>query len=218
MKKYLAISLTALALLALSLSAPAFEELSVAPNGPAYTYFSTSATNPAAATSFVIVSVNTKIANATPLVVGLGATSDLAGSRVQAYQVTAVTTESLTNSTVTLPVASTNGFLVGDVVIARHLADDTYEKLILTTFTTNNALTTTLAPQETTVPGDILYRCTTNGAPCFVLTTNSMQGASQILQLNGGPIMAGQPGKPLLLEVKGTSSATLQNVCVQFVP
>lgn len=186
-----------------------------------YSVYSTGATNVNVALSYAIIG-NNSINGGTPVVTSLDATSDTSTAKVQFYKVTATAAVQYTNSTVTLFVNTTNGFNSSSgVIIIKHILDDTYEKRILTASGQSAAtnLVTTVAPWGTTVPGDILYQCTTAGAGSIGLVTNSAAANSFRQSLQGNNIYSGQPGLPLLLEVDQTTTlGNVRLVTAGFVP
>jgi len=156
---------------------------------------------------YAVVSANGKN-QGVPVVTYVNATSDKAGSIIQFYNITTSTAANVVSTSTALPVTSTNGFASGDIIVIRHLLDDTYERRILTTFTTATNLVTTVAPTVALVVGDIVYRAATAG---FIPV------GSATLQIVGDGIYAGQPGKPLLLEVDCTSAGQINAVAAKFV-
>jgi hypothetical protein len=142
-----------------------------------------------------------------PVITYLNATSDKAGSIIQFYTCGQVVSASHGSTTVSVPVNATNGFTAADIIIIRHGATDTYERRILDTFTSATNLTTTVAPSVALVPGDIIYKAVVAG-------TIPVGAATK--ELNGVGIYAGEKGKPLLLEIDGTSSCQINAVCAKY--
>lgn len=211
----LAIALVAFTLTGLDASAQLY------PPTP-YHFYSTGTTNAGTLSWAIIGALSDN--GGTPVVTYLDARSDKTSlPKVQFYKVTASTSCNFTNSTVTIPVTQTNGFAgaSSDVVIIRHVLTDTYEKRILTTSTGSTNLVTTVAP-STTVPGDIIYDCTTTAAGSIALSTNNVAGipAAQAMTLtqSGNRVYAGQKGLPLLMEVDGTTTASLNAVTAVIEP
>lgn len=195
-----------LALLAVTLTATAAPPDVV--NG-----FAVGSTNRHGTLSYAIVSPRSPVTGAAPVVRYLNAGSDKVAGIVQFYKVTAQCTAAYaTNSTTTLSVNRTNGFSSGDVVIIRHLTDDSYEKRILTTMTASTNLITTVAPLGAVVPGDIVYRCTTTGAGTIYwgASTNSINAS-------GAPLYVGQKDTPLLLEIDATTAGAINVVAGDYV-
>lgn len=180
-----------------------------------YTSYSSTSTNGATALSWAFVGANS-VNSGTPIVTMIDAVSDKAGAVVKTYRVTSETPATHTNSTVTLPVV-VGGIDTGTILI-RHLLTDTYEKRTLTTSTAATNLVVTGAPLTAVVPGDVIYHITSTGQPTITLKTNNFTigGTGNSLQLSGNRLIAGQKGKPLLIEVDGTASATLQGVTATF--
>lgn len=180
-----------------------------------YSSFSAGTTNGATALSWAVIGANS-VNSGTPVVTMIDAVSDLSTAKVQAYRVTGEVAATHTNSTVTLPV------VVGDVdsgtILIRHLLSDTYEKRTLTTATGATNLVVTAAPLANVVPGDVIYYVSTTFAPSITLKTNSfaLADSGNSLLVEGPRIIAGQKGKPLLLEVNGTASATLQGATATY--
>lgn len=201
MKKIMIMTLALLALVMVTLTATAAPPDVV--NG-----FSAGSTNRHGTLSYAIVSPRSPLTGAAPVVRFINAGSDKVAGIVQSYKVTAqATAQYATNATVTLHVNRTNGFASGDVIIIRHITDDSYEKRILTTMTVATNLTTTAAPLGAVVPGDIIYRCTTTGAGTIYwgASTNS-------LSASGGPLFVGQKDTPLLLEIDATTAGAINVV------
>ena len=181
-------------------------------SGTAQSGFSACTTNGATTLSYAIVSANSASGGA-PIVTYVNAASDKANSRLQFYRVDAATSANFSNSTVTLPVNSTNG--IGDgsgVIIIRHVASDTYEKRTLTTSTGSTNLVVTVAPLGTVAPGDLIYHATQTGAGCirWGASTNSV-GPSN------GPLYSGQAGLPLLVEIDATTVGEVNVVSGNYV-
>jgi hypothetical protein len=170
------------------------------------TAYATGGTDVGTTLCYAVISANGR-AQVAPVITFLNVTSDKATSVVQFYTLGSPTGASQTNATVSVPVGSTNTFVSGDVIVIQHLADDTYERRVLTTFTSSTNLTLTVAPTSAVVPGDLIYRATTAGfIPCGAAT----------LSLTGSGIYSGQPGKPLLLEVDCTSAGQVNAVCAVY--
>jgi hypothetical protein len=192
---------------------------------PAYSSYAAGTTNGASALSWAISSAHS-LNDGIPVVTYINASSDKAASKVQFYLCTEETVAKYANnSTTTLSVNDTNGFASGDVIIIRHAGtNDTYEKRILTTMTAATNLVVTVAPMTTVVPGDIIYRMTTTGAPFIPCVTNTYTAANSGLSVvqSGPGIVAGSAFGghtcPILAEVDGTSSASLNSMNVIYVP
>lgn len=156
---------------------------------------------------YTVVSANGRNGQA-PVLTYLSATADNATNTVKFYTVGAPARCVTTNTTVTIPVASTNGFGSGDIVVIRHHLTDTYERRVLDTLTISTNLVTTVAPGESVVPGDLIYKATYSGA--FIPVGNATIG------LAGNGLYAGQAGKPLLLEVTGAAACQVNAACANY--
>lgn len=172
--------------------------------------FGVGTTNAASTLSTAIVSAYSANGG-TPRVTYINAMSDGATNKIKFYKVTAQASANYTNTTTSLPVTSTNGFGVNDIIIIRHLATDQYEKRTVTTFVSSTNLVTTAAPLETVAIGDIIYRATSTGAGVIAW------GASTNSITTSAGIYYGQAGLPLLVEIEGSTVATLNVVAGDFV-
>lgn len=202
----------ALGLMLLAFTAPA--QLLQSPWYPSggLTAVSVGTTNGNTALSWAIVPAKSAN-NGTPYVTYLNASSDLAFNQgVYAYQITTNTTANFVSTTTSVPVAQTNGFTVNDVIIIRHLADENYEKRVVTTFTSGTNLTLTVAPMEALAIGDLVYRCQTNAGPNIAMTTSNVTLIGSI----SGPIFSGQKGMPLLIEVNATTKGAVNAVTAVY--
>lgn len=183
--------------------------------------FGVGSTNVPGALPWAIVGARSANGGA-PAVYHINAGSDATLASLRFYRVVSQTEAKFaTNATTTISVASTNtpgtssgwGWNAGTIII-RHMLDDTYEKRTLTTATGNTNIVTTAAP-STTVPGDIIYLVVTNATMGLTATgavgTNSVNGG-------GGPIYVGQKGKPLMVEVNGTSAAVINSIGGLYLP
>lgn len=146
----------------------------------------------------------------TPLLTYISATSDKAGSALQFYNVTTNTDCNFVSTTTSIPVRSTNGIAVNDIIVLRHAIDDTYERRIVTTFTSATNLTVTVAPTVAMAVGDFVYRCATNGA--YIPVGNA---TVQIIGTVAG-IYAGQPNMPLLIDLDATSACQINLATARY--
>lgn len=143
-----------------------------------------------------------------PVVTFLSATSDLSSSKVQFYTCGAPITVTGANSTTTIP-AVTNGvtgWTANAVVVIQHLSTDTYERRIISSVTTTNVVMTA-APTVATAAGDRMWVASTAGSIPVGNATVTVTG----------DCYAGQPQKPLLLEVDGTSACQINAVAAKYV-
>jgi hypothetical protein len=177
---------------------------SAVPEVPVY---STGGTDVSTTLCYAVISANGKN-QGNPVITYLNATSDKSASIVQFYKAGTPTAANYVSTSTSIPVVATNGFASTDVIIIRHLADDTYERRVLTTFTSSTNLTVTSAPTTALAVGDLVYKATAAGTiPCGATTVS----------LSGAGIYSGQAGKPLLLEVDGTSACQVNAVSAAYV-
>jgi hypothetical protein len=178
---------------------------------PAISMFAGTGTDVGTTLCYAVVSANGSSGD-TAVVTYLNATSDLGGSVIKFYTVTDPARATGANTTVTLAVAATNtaAWADGGIVVIRHMATDTYERRILaapwSTATTNLKLTA--APTTTMAAGDLIYLGTAAG-------TIPVGAATK--ELTGDGIYCGQRGKPLLVEIDGTSLCQINAVCAKYV-
>jgi hypothetical protein len=195
--------LTSVALVALTLFPAAIRVIAVEEQ-PAFT---AGASAIGSTISSVIISANGKDQGA-PVINTINAASDLAGSVISNYVGNVSVVANYTNTTVSLPVNLTNGFAVGNAIIIRHVTDDTYERRIVTTFTSATNLTVTVAPTTAVIPGDLIYRADALSTIAWGASTNTVTGTC---------LVAGKKGKPILMDLAGTSVVVLRNVAGTFV-
>lgn len=160
----------------------------------------------ASGTTLASVIISARSANiGAPQLTHLNVTSDKAGSLLKFYVPSASTAANFTNSTTSLPVNQTNGFASSDIIIIQHVNTDTYERRVLTTFTSSTNLTVTSAPSTAVIPGDIIWDVgQTAVANVPVGNTN--------ISLIGNGLFAAPPGQPVLLDLDGTSACSINAV------
>lgn len=156
---------------------------------------------------YAVISAHSANAGA-PVVTYLNATSDLSSSKVQFYTCGATVPVTGANTTTTIPATTNNasGWVANGIIVIQHIATDTYERRIISSVTSSNVVVT-VAPTAATAAGDKMWLATTAGSiPC---------GATTLIIT--GDCYAGQPQKPLLLEVDGTSSCQINAVAAKYV-
>jgi len=155
----------------------------------------------------------------TPVITSIAADSDLATSKLRFYYVPqAPTSCNYVSTTTSIPVQSTNGFTATDVIIIRHVATDTYERRLLTTFTSATNLTVTVAPTVATAVNDLIYRATTNSVVPWGAILNisgTGLGGTNYFQ-NPRGIAVGQPNYPLLFDLDGTSLVHISGFTAEY--
>ncbi len=137
----------------------------------------------------------------------LNATSDKA-SQVLFYTANAgITATAGTNNTqATHYFAGTGNFAANDRVVLRHVATDTYERLVISSVAAGN-VTFTANPAAATLTGDILYKMTPSAYIPVATTTVSVAGTCY----------RGQEGKPIYMEIEGTSACQINSIVGKFV-
>lgn len=169
-------------------------------------------TNFTAGTSWGVVTARSGNAGA-PVVQSIYATTTnvLLGQLIF-YRVTAQVAVTLTNSTTNLFVVDTNGFANSQIVVVRHMSDDSYERRVTAASNGTNATTLplTIATANTIVPGDIVYQVTTNA----IVPWNTTNGP-----ITAAAIYVGQAQKPLLIDFVGAGALQQLNfVSGRFEP
>lgn len=156
--------------------------------------------------SYAIISAQS-VRGGAPIVTYVDATSDNPDSVIQCYRVGYIMNISDTSTSTNLYVnAVPKGADVAGVLVLRHTASDTYERLYSESATATN-LVTTVAPTDSMVVGDTVYFMLANGKiPC---------GAAN-KAVSGPGIFIGQRDLPLLIEVDGTNACSLNAVCAGY--
>lgn len=137
----------------------------------------------------------------------LNATSDKA-SQVLFYTAgTGILAQYATNaSQATHYFAGTGNFAANDKVILRHVSTDTYERLVVSSVAAGT-VTFTANPSAATAKGDVLYKMTAGAYIPVATTTISVVGTSY----------RGQEGKPVYMEIEGTSACQINSIVGKFV-
>lgn len=182
-------------------------QAAVTENPSGYNAFGGTGTAQGTTNSFFVAG-NYTLATGTPVVRYLNVSSDLAASKVQFYALTnPVIVQIGTNSgTTNLVVSSTNGFAAGNIVVIKHTTSDTYERLPLFAVQNTNQLVVKFPPATTCSSGDVLWYANPTGSIAIGATSNSVPTGA------GNFIYAGQYGRPLLIEINGTSTAAINAV------
>lgn len=110
---------------------------------------------------------------------------------------------------------STNGFNLDRVVVLRHSANETYERLLLKPPQNTNQIVFATAPAVTPIEGDYLYQMTA-GATIPVNSTNTSNGGAS-LTISGG-FYTGQSKIPCLVDIIAGSgtNATINALTATF--
>lgn len=113
-------------------------------------------------------------------------------------------------------VGSTNGFSKDTIVVVRHKANDTYERLVCAEPQNTNIVFAS-DPVTALAVGDLIYQQTPGGT--IACNTNVAVGIAEI-NLIGDGIYSGQPGYPLLIDciTAAGTNGTIKAVNAKFVP
>jgi hypothetical protein len=167
------------------------------------TAFGTAGTDIGNTLNYAVISAHGQN-QAAPLVKFVSVTSDKTAAVLTFYTVGAPVQSISGNTSISnLVVASTNGFLENDIVVIRHIASDTYERRVVHAVSSSTNLTIKSPLTAATVAGDLVYKATAAG---------TIPVGNATVTLSGAGIWAGQRGRPLLLEVDGTSACHINAV------
>lgn len=147
-----------------------------------------------------------------PVVHWLSVTSDLSSAAVKFYSVAAPVKVTVASGggTNVLGLSSTDAAsftTTNQVLIIRHVAADTYERVVNLT-PTGNTVKFTPATASAVAANDLIYVASAVGAGLFVGPT------TKEFNVDGG-IFAGDAGRPLMIEITGTNCA-IQGYCGKF--
>lgn len=149
--------------------------------------------------------------NGIPRVQFISATSDKSTSVLTFYSTT-VSSQVTNTSASGQAVISAPGssFSASDVLVVRSVANDTYQRLIVSASTVSN-VTATANLSFALAPGDIVYKMTSNGTIPVGAATISHNAQS-------GGVYNGQRGKPILIDLDGTSACKINIVSGYWQP
>jgi hypothetical protein len=152
-----------------------------------------------ALTNYAIIGCNTLNGGA-PVVTYLDAQAAGTAAFVQFYDCTNLTTATAaTTNTRTNQVQSTNGFSATTVVVVRHKATDTYERLICAAPVTSNQIAFVSDPVTALAIGDVIYAQYATGK--IPINTTNAGGTLSVAKIAGRAVYTGKPGFPLLADV-----------------
>ena len=165
-------------------------------------------------TNWAVISDNSRIPYASPLVTFISATSDLSTSKLQFYTSTNSTREAsgTTNSTTTLYVNNTNGFAALQYVVIEHVPSDTYELGVISAVQNTNQIVLQFAPAAAVMPGDNVYLETPGAYIPVGATTLTLTGTAGIYS----PSVYNRPKLPLLITLLGTSSSSINCISATY--
>lgn len=145
--------------------------------------------------------VASALGNGVPRVQYFNITSDKSGSVITIFTPSAEKTASLATNASQAVVYLDNSattFAAGDCVVFRRIVDDSYQRLTVSSATTTN-VTMVQNLGATVAIGDIFYRMTSRGTIAVGAATKELNAAS-------GALINGLSGKPLLVDIDGTSA------------
>jgi hypothetical protein len=154
--------------------------------------------------SYYVVTAN---AAGSGLLKFLDATSD-AAAICQFYSAGAPVSVTAADIITNIITAPGTGFASPNVIVLRHVATDTYQRLVVSSATATN-ITTTANIGAVTAVGDQVYKMTANGSVTVGV-------ANKQINAGGGFIYAGQPGRPILLETTGGTNCAINLVAGSF--
>lgn len=145
-----------------------------------------------------------------PRLIYLNVTANSTFGSVQFYTCSNYTTIStnvtplpgLLNSQTNTIAGTTNGFSTDRVVVLRHIATETYERLLLKPPINTNQIVFATAPAVAPVQGDFIYQMTA-GATIPVNGTNTSNGGASLAI--GGAFYTGQQQIPALVDYIGAA-------------
>lgn len=103
-----------------------------------------------------------------------------------------------------------SAFAAGDIVVLQHVAADTYERLVVSTASATN-VTTTAAIGTAAAAGDVLWLTSAGGTLSSITNTSGVRITAE------GGIYAINRGLPLLINLTGTNTPTINSVTVKYL-
>ena len=157
-------------------------------------------------TNWAVISDNSRLPYASPLITFISATSDLSTSKLQFYTCTNSTREAggTTNST--------NGFAAAQYVVIEHLPTDTYEFGVISAVQNTNQIVLQFAPAAAVMPGDNVYLETASAYIPVGAATLTLTGTAGIYT----PSVFNRPKLPLLITLTGTSSSSINAISATY--
>ncbi len=147
-----------------------------------------------------------------PVITYLDATGDTSPSVLRFY--TASSPAILTAATAASPGTNLtcvgSAFAAADTIVLWHKNSDTYERLVVSTASATN-VTTTAAIAAAAAAGDIIWKMSVAGTVSGVTNTAGAQRNS------AGGLFASDVSKPILVQLTGTNTPTLNSVGGYYV-
>jgi len=145
-----------------------------------------------------------------PIIAYVNATSDLTTSVIKFYSAGAPVAVSTVSSNGQTTITAPGGALsASNVIVVRSLANDTYQRLVVSSATSSNIVSTTNLAFDLAV-GDPVYKMTANGTIPLGNTTAANNGT------NAG-LYYGTKGRPTLIDVNGTASASINLISGKYL-
>lgn len=185
---------------------------------PGYSEFATGGTAIGATNSYGVISMESLNNKQAPVITFISCKfsgADTNAAKVQFYNCTNFTQINTNVSPLpgllngaTNTVDSTNGFGIGTVVVLRHKASDTYERLVCNAPQNTNQVVFNTIPLVAPVSGDTIW----SQIPTGLIPA---QGGTNFV-MSGSGIYSGQPACPMLVDVIGTVTPVLNAVNAIF--
>jgi len=143
-----------------------------------------------------------------PLITSWDVTGDT-GSTLTFYTASSPTILTAASSSTTIPCIGT-GFSANNTLVLWHRATDTYERLVVSSATATN-IVSTVAPVVAGAANDIIFKMSIAGTASGVTNTAGVQ------RYSAGGLFASDVNKPILVQFTGTSSASVNSVSGVYV-
>jgi hypothetical protein len=139
----------------------------------------------------------------------VSATSDLSSSALTFYTAGSPATVTLATNSGQTVIYATNSFSGSDVLVIRSVANDTYQRGVVSSVTTSN-ITLSANLSFALAAGDKVYKMTSAGSIPVGAATKEVVSA--------GGYWHGQKGKPTLVDLTGTSTCKINAIAGSFLP
>jgi hypothetical protein len=140
-------------------------------------------------------------------------TSDKAASKLLYYKTSdpIIVTLGTNASQAVIYAPGTGNLAANDIIVLRHVASETYERLVVSAVAATT-VTATANPTAATVAGDLIYKVSTSATftGAFVPVGNATVSVS-------GASFFGQQNKPTYVEVDGTAASQINIIAGRYV-
>lgn len=143
-----------------------------------------------------------------PLITSWDVTGDT-GSTLRFYTASAPTILTAASSGNTIPCIG-SAFAANDTAVLWHRVTDTYERLVVSSATSTN-IVSTASPTVAGAAGDIIFKMSVAGTASGVTNTSGVQ------RYSAGGLFASDVNKPILVQFTGTSAASINSVAGTYV-